>query len=93
MLSATDHDLITRAIDAAQHGDWTGARGLADQARDPAARNLIEWAYLGDKHSGASFAEIAQFLKDHPDWPHRTTLYARAALCRYLSAACAPRTT
>jgi soluble lytic murein transglycosylase len=77
-LSAADHDLLTRAIDAAQRGDWSAARSFADQTRDASARRLIEWAYLSDKHSGASFAEIAQFLKDSPDWPSRNTLYARA---------------
>jgi soluble lytic murein transglycosylase len=77
-LSAADHDLLTRAIAAAQHGDWAGARSLADQVRDPAGPRLIEWAYLSDRRSGASFAEIAQFLRDHPDWPGRNTLYARA---------------
>jgi soluble lytic murein transglycosylase len=77
-LSAADHDLISRAIEASQRGDWIAARGLADQAQDPAARRLIEWAYLSDKTSGASFAEIAQFLHDYPDWPGRKTLYARA---------------
>jgi soluble lytic murein transglycosylase len=77
-LSAADHDLLTRAIEAAQHGDWTAARGLAAQTRDATARRLIQWAYLSDKHSGASFAEIAQFLHDYPDWPGRNTLYARA---------------
>ena len=77
-LSAADHDLISHAIEAAQRGDWTAARGFADQAVDAAARRLIEWAYLSDKNSGASFADIAQFLRDYPDWPGRSTLYARA---------------
>lgn len=77
-LGATDHDLLTRAIEAAQRGDWIAARSFADQVRDPAGRRLIQWAYLSDKHSGASFAEIAQFLRDYPDWPGRDTLYARA---------------
>src|ERR1700691_5758865 len=33
-LSAADHDLFTRAIDAAERGDWTTARSLADQTHD-----------------------------------------------------------
>ncbi len=77
-LSATDRDLIARAIAAAERADWVAARGLADQTRDLAARKLIQWAYLSDKHSSASFAEIAQFLHDEPDWPGRDTLFARA---------------
>jgi soluble lytic murein transglycosylase len=77
-LTFSDHDFLSRAIDAAQRGDWTAARGFTPQITDPVARKLIDWAYLSTKRSGASFADIAQFLRDYPDWPGRTTLYARA---------------
>lgn len=77
-LSAADHDLYTKAFDAAGRGDWSAARGLADQGHDTTARNLIIWRYLTDRNSGASFDEINRFLRDHPDWPLRQTLFARA---------------
>jgi soluble lytic murein transglycosylase len=78
VLSTTDRDLYTHAFDAADHGDWLGARGLASQGRDGAGRLLVEWRYLLDKNSGASFDEINAFLKANPDWPNRDTLYSRA---------------
>ena len=78
ILSATDHDLYERAFDAADRGDWTAAKGVADQGHDATARHLIQFRYLLDKNSGASFGESAQFLKDNPDWPSRDTLFARA---------------
>ena len=78
VLSAADHDLYLNAFDAADHGDWIAAKGLADQGHDPIARRLIQWRYLLDKNSGASFGEIAAFLAVNPDWPSRTTLFARA---------------
>jgi soluble lytic murein transglycosylase len=78
VLSAADHALYERAFDAADSGDWTGAKGLADQGHDPAARRLIQWRYVLDQNSGASFAEIDQFIKNNPDWPARDTLLARA---------------
>src|SRR6185437_631654 len=62
-LSATDHDLYTRAFDAANRGDWLTARSLAAQGRDPVARRLIDWRYMLDKNSGASFSDIDSFLK------------------------------
>jgi soluble lytic murein transglycosylase len=77
-LSAADHDLYLKAFAAADHGDWIAARGLADQGHDPIARRLIEWRYLLDKNSGASFAEISAFVKANPDWPARDTLFSRA---------------
>jgi len=78
ILSASDHDVYSRAFDAADRGDWTAAKGLASQGHDATANKLIQWRYLLDKNSGASFAEISGFLINNPDWPARDTLYSRA---------------
>ncbi|MBV9693585.1 MAG: lytic transglycosylase domain-containing protein, partial [Alphaproteobacteria bacterium] len=77
-LSQPDHDIFTRAFEAADHGDWTAARALAAQGRDSAAKRLVEWRYSLDKNSGAPFSEIDAFLRANPDWPMRDTLAARA---------------
>jgi soluble lytic murein transglycosylase len=83
VLSAADHDLFTRAFDAASRGDWVGARALAAQGQSPIARRLLEWRYALDKNSGASFAEIDAVIKDTESktsagtWPLRGTLQAR----------------
>lgn len=77
-LTPADHDLFNRAIELAERKNWTAARELAAQGNDPAARRIVEWAYRLDRDSGAPFAEIAQFLKDDPDWPRRDTLFVRA---------------
>lgn len=78
VLSAADHDVYVRAFDAGERGDWTAARNIADSGHDPVARRLIQWRYVLDKNSGATFAEIDGFLKQNPDWPLRDTLFARA---------------
>jgi soluble lytic murein transglycosylase len=78
VLSASDEAIFSRAIDAAARGDWTAARNLADQGHDATARRVITWRYLLDRNSGAGFSEIAQFLRDNPDWPEHDTLQARA---------------
>ena len=78
VLTPADHALYARAFDAADRGDWVAARGLAYEGHDPVAGQLIQWRYLIDKNSGASFGEIAAFLKNNPDWPNRDTLFARA---------------
>lgn len=77
-LSAADHDVYDRAFSAADRGDWVGAKGLAASGHDATANKLIQWRYLLDKNSGASFAEISAFLQSNPDWPARDTLFARA---------------
>ncbi|MEJ0041331.1 MAG: hypothetical protein WDM81_03585 [Rhizomicrobium sp.] len=78
VLSAGDHDIYSRAFDAADRGDWTAARGLAQQGHDATATRLVTWRYLLDKTSGASFSDIDGFAKNNPDWPLRDTLLARA---------------
>jgi soluble lytic murein transglycosylase len=77
-LPASDHDLFTRAFEAAGRGDWIGARNLASQGQNLTARRLVEWRYALDKNSGATFAEIDAVLKDAVGWPLRGTLQARA---------------
>ncbi|MGH6870520.1 MAG: transglycosylase SLT domain-containing protein [Rhizomicrobium sp.] len=78
ILSSSDHDLFEQAFAAADRGDWTAAKGLASQGRDPMAQRLVQFRYLIDRNSGASFGEIAAFIKSVPDWPARDTLQARA---------------
>lgn len=77
-LSAGDHDLYTRAMEAADRGDWIGAQGLASQGHDPIAQRIVTWRYLMDQNSGASFAQIDSFLKANLIWPGRATLFIRA---------------
>jgi len=76
VLSAADHDLFLRAWQAAEHGDWTGARNLAAQGANPVARQLLEWRYA--REGAASFPEIDAVLKSSTGWPGRGLLYARA---------------
>jgi soluble lytic murein transglycosylase len=78
VLSPTDRDIYLKAFQAADRGDWVAARGLANQGHDEMARRIIEWRYLIDKNSGASFGEIAAFLHANPEWPDRDVLYTRA---------------
>jgi peptidoglycan lytic transglycosylase len=83
-LSAADHDLFVRAFEAADRGDWTGARSLAAQGQNPLAKQLLEWRYALDKNSGATFAEIDAVIRNTESqtgggaWPLRGTLQARA---------------
>src|SRR5471032_637933 len=93
VLPASDHDLFTRAFEAADRGDWVGARGLAAQGQSPVAKRLLEWRYALDKSSGATFAEIDAVIKDTEaetgagTWPLRGTLQARGEAARCHAAA------
>src|SRR6185503_12983162 len=84
VLAMADHDLFVRAFEAAGRSDWAAARGLAAQGHNPIARRLLEWRYVLDRDSGASFAEIDASIRDTDSksaagtWPLRGTLQARA---------------
>jgi len=78
VLGASDHELYTRAFEAIDRGDWPAAKALAAQGHDAMAKRLVQWRFLLDKNSGASFGEIDAFLKANPEWPSRSSLYARA---------------
>jgi soluble lytic murein transglycosylase len=78
VLSATDMVLLEEANRAADRNDWQTAMRLAGQSSDPIGRRIVEWRYLLDDDSNASFDEISAFLRDYPDWPRREALLARA---------------
>ena len=77
-LGAPERQYYARAFDAADRGDWVAARSFASRGEDPIGIRLIEWRRLLDKYSGATFAEICEFLNKFPDWPNRRISYARA---------------
>ncbi|HEY4264161.1 MAG TPA: hypothetical protein VGM72_02505, partial [Micropepsaceae bacterium] len=62
---------------AAGH-DWGRARLLAAQTANPIVKSIVEWRYLLDEMSGASFDSINAFLNAHPNWPRYDALLIRA---------------
>src|ERR1700749_4676799 len=78
ILSASDHDLFTRAFAAATKSDWVTALALGNQGQDAVARQLLQWRYTLDRDSGAKFSDIDAALKMAAGWPLRGSLYARA---------------
>jgi soluble lytic murein transglycosylase len=69
---------IKTALESAARHDWKTARQLAASTAVPVARKLIEWRYLLDPRSTASFAELNEFLTANPGWPRRAVLLVRA---------------
>src|SRR5262249_16194625 len=68
ILSASDHDLFTRAFAAAAKSDWVTALALGNQGQDAVARQLLQWRYTLDRDSGAKFADIDAALKMAIGW-------------------------
>lgn len=58
--------------------DWGNARAYAKKSGDALLRKLIEWQYLLDADSGASFGEITRFIALNSGWPDIGKLRLRA---------------
>lgn len=60
---------LARALAEADRADWPAA--LSDgQAAGGLAAEIIEWRFLRESQPGdAPFADYADFLRRHPDWP------------------------
>ena len=78
VLSATDKVLFVEAQDSADRRDWVTARRLAAQGSNALALEIIEWRFVSDERSGASFQEISGFLGRHPGWPRQAAILALA---------------
>ncbi len=62
----------------ADRKDWNEAQLHAKQSGNPVLMKFIDWLYYQDAESGASFEEIAAFLRANPDWPQQNRLKLRA---------------
>jgi soluble lytic murein transglycosylase len=70
--------LLDQTVAAAKEGAWSRAQRLAGESGSRPAALLVEWLYLTDGGSDASFVQISAFLNAYPNWPRRDTLIARA---------------
>lgn len=76
--NGVDRKLAQTALDMMDEGKWNAALAVALPAPDRAVPTMVRWLAYQHPHSGASFADIAEFLAEYPDWPRSGTLRARA---------------
>ncbi len=77
-LTAQDQQTYRRAFDAVKANEWQQALSLTRQGRQPRLNDVIRWTWYQQTGSGASFQEIATFLRTHSHWPRQERLQARA---------------
>ncbi len=77
-LTTEDRQIYRAAFAAAKGVDSAGALRLAAQAKDPLLRKVLTWQALSRGSTGATFAEIADFITQNPEWPGQLTLRQRA---------------
>lgn len=77
-ISSSDQAVLAAAIQAGEKKDWGDLYALALRAQDPTVAAIVRWRYLIDRESGASFADLSNFIEAHPNWPNAETTQRNA---------------
>jgi soluble lytic murein transglycosylase len=77
-LSSDDEKLYRQAFQAADEGKFDYARGLVHKASDKLLIRVLLWDEFQKPGSGATFEQIADFIRQNPTWPLIPTLVRRA---------------
>jgi soluble lytic murein transglycosylase len=68
-LSDKDFEITKVVFDYVDRKQWKLALSDAQKMQDKTIYTLVNWMYLIDTQSGASFNEYIAFIKNHKDWP------------------------
>ena len=86
-VARADIALYADAFRSAARDNWSRAHGLARRSSDPLGATILRWWDYSSPGTRASFAEIARFIHEHPDWPDQRLLQinAESAMARGVS--------
>jgi len=68
-LSDKDFEITKVVFDYVDRKQWKLALSDAQKMQDKTIYTLVNWMYLIEPQSGASFNEYSAFIKNHKDWP------------------------
>ena len=68
-LSDKDFEITKVVFDYVDRKQWRLALSDAQKIQDKTIYTLVNWMYLIEPQSGASFNEYQTFIKNHKDWP------------------------
>jgi len=68
-LSDKDFEITKVVFDYVDRKQWKLALYDAQKMQDKTIYTLVNWMYLIEPQSGASFNEYSIFIKNHKDWP------------------------
>ena len=77
-VARADIALYADAFRAAARNNWSRAHRLAGRANDPLGATILRWWDYSSPGTRASFADIARFIDEHPDWPDQRLLQINA---------------
>jgi soluble lytic murein transglycosylase len=58
-----------KALQAMNQDQWTVARAIIAQTKDPLASKLYYWMLFTREKTAGQFTHLAQFIRLNPDWP------------------------
>lgn len=68
-LETADFSVLSRALDAADDGQWSQVRSLLGRISDPAAQALVRWKLATDSGGGLGFTELTKAMEEFKGWP------------------------
>ena len=77
-VAKADIALYVDAFRAGARNNWSRAHRLARRAGDPLGATILRWWDYSSPGTHASFAEIARFIDEHPEWPSQRLLQINA---------------
>jgi soluble lytic murein transglycosylase len=77
-LTSSDIAIYKKAFAAVSKDRWGEAMSIAQKAKNPLPRKVIQWLNLTRPGPGRSFDEISAFMGKNPKWPRMGTLQAQA---------------
>ncbi|MAI10911.1 MAG: hypothetical protein CBD27_00040 [Rhodospirillaceae bacterium TMED167] len=77
-LSERDKIAAEKALIASKNANWAVFRKHQKAIRNPVLKKALSWHLFSAANSGASFHEIARFLRENGHWPNRRRLQIRA---------------
>lgn len=78
LMSPAEAKSFERALKAADEAKWGDALEAANATHQAVAAKYVQWIYLRDTNTDASFPTIAAFMMANPGWPDAATLKRRA---------------
>ena len=68
-ISKSDVKRVATIQKLAKRNKWAEIGKLTQKISHPVLKDVLIWQRLTARNSGASFSEIAAFIKAHPKWP------------------------
>ena len=68
-MNEKDFEVAKAVFDYVDKKQWKLALSDAQKIQDKSIYTLVNWMYLIEPQSGASFDEYSAFIKNHKDWP------------------------